>query len=154
MATSVHSSHSTFSYTDDIAATWTDLLLLAGRVLLGLSFLALGLNKLGNITSTAASFANMGLFPATILAWLAGFAEVVLGAALILGLATRYSALASFVWTLASIAIVHRYWTYPASEVFEHYHNFLKNFAIMGCALYVFAIGGGRYSLDAMLAKR
>jgi uncharacterized membrane protein YphA (DoxX/SURF4 family) len=44
-------------------------------------------------------------------------AEVVLGAALILGIATRYAALASFVWVGAgSNAIAHRYWTYPAAQ--------------------------------------
>ncbi len=46
MATSAHSSHPTFSYTDDIAATWTDFLLLVGRVLLGWYFLVLALQLL------------------------------------------------------------------------------------------------------------
>src|SRR6185437_9163290 len=42
MVPSSHSSHPTFSYTDDIAATWTDLILLLGRVFLGWLFLAAG----------------------------------------------------------------------------------------------------------------
>jgi putative oxidoreductase len=154
MATSVHSSHPSFSHTDDIAATWTDFLLLAGRVLLGLSFVALGYSKLGNIPATTAYFAGVGLLPANLFAWLAGCAQMVLGVALILGMATRYAALASFLWVLASIAITHRYWTYEASQQFEQYNALLKNFAVMGGALYVFVIGAGHYSLDAMLAKR
>jgi putative oxidoreductase len=154
MATSVHSSHPTFSYTDDIAATWTDFLLLAGRVLLGWSFLALGCTKLAHIPEITTIFASLGLAPAGPLAWLAGFVQVILGAALILGIATRYAGLASFVWALASFAIAQRYWTYPASEAPVIYHSFLKNIAIMGGALYAFAIGAGRYSLDAMLARR
>lgn len=157
MATSVHSSHPTFSHTDSIAATWTDFLLLVGRVLLGWSFLALGYSKLGNIDLTTAHFASLGLSPAGILAWLAGFVEVILGAALVLGIATRYAALALFVWTLASAAIVNRYWSYPASDVIgQHaqYSVFLKRIAVMGGTLYVFATGAGRYSFDEMLAKR
>ena len=154
MATSVHSSHPAFSHTDDIAATWTDFLLLAGRVLLGWSFLASGYGKLVNIPMITANFASLGLAPAGPFAWLAGAVQVILGIALILGIATRYAGLASFVWALASIAIAQRYWTYPASEAPTIYHSFLKNIAIMGGALYAFAIGAGRYSLDAVLARR
>ena len=101
-----------------------------------------------------AIFAWLGIAPAGPLAWLAGLVQVILGIALILGIATRYAGLASFVWALASIAIAQRYWSYPASEAPTIYHSFLKNFAIMGGALYAFAVGAGRYSLDAMLARR
>ena len=75
-------------------------------------------------------------------------------AALILGIATRYAALASFVWVLVATAIAHRYWTYPAAQQVGQYNNWLKNIAIMGGMLYVFVTGSGRYSLDAALAKR
>jgi len=156
MATSVHSSHPTFSYTDDIAATWTDTLLLVGRVLLGWSFVALGYSKLGNIPFTTNYFTVLGLSSAGTMAWLAGCVEIVLGAALILGIATRYAALALFIWTLASVAIANRYWTLPALDVMQYaqYNVFMKKIAVMGGALYVFAIGAGRYSLDAKLARR
>jgi putative oxidoreductase len=154
MATSVHSSHPTLSHTDDIAAAWTDTLLLAGRVLLGCSFLALGYSNLADIPLTTAYLASLGMSPAGFLAWLTGCVEIVLGAALILGIATRYAALVLFVWTLASIAIGHRYWTYPSSEELVHYYIFVKKLAAMGGALYVFVIGAGSYSIDAMLAKR
>jgi putative oxidoreductase len=154
MATSAHSSHPTFSYTDDIAATWTDFLLLVGRVLLGWYFLVLGYGRLSNIPGSATYFTNLGMSPAEIWTGFAGCAGVVLGAALILGIATRYAALTSFVCTLLATAIAHRYWTYPASAQDEQYYTFVKNVAIMGGALYAFVIGAGRYSLDAVLAKR
>ena len=54
MATSSHSSHPTFSYTDNIAATGTDFLLLVGRVFLGWLFLTSGYGKLGGIPGTTA----------------------------------------------------------------------------------------------------
>ena len=60
MATSAHSSHPTFSYTDDIAATWTDFLLLLGRVLLGWYFLVVGYGRLSNIPGSASYFTNLG----------------------------------------------------------------------------------------------
>jgi putative oxidoreductase len=126
MANSAGSSHPALSRADDIAASWTDFLLLVGRVFLGWLFLASGYGKLG----------------------------VILGAALILGIGTRYAALASFVWVLVATAIAHRYWTYPAPAQAAQYNNFLKNIAIMGGALCAFVTGAGRYAVDAVLAKR
>lgn len=154
MAKSTDSSHPTLSHADGIAATWTDFLLLVGRVFLGWLFLASGYGKLGNIPGTIAYFTNLGMSPAGLWAWFAGFAEVVLGAALILGVGTRYVALASFVWVLVATVIAHRYWTYPAPAQGAQYNNFLKNIAIMGGALCFFVTGAGRYSLDAKLAER
>jgi uncharacterized membrane protein YphA (DoxX/SURF4 family) len=110
------SSHPALSYTDDIAASWTDVVLLAGRIFLGWLFLAAGYGKLG--------------------------------------IATRYAAIATFVWVLVATAIAHRYWTYPPPAQAAQYNNFLKNIAIMGGALCAFVTGAGRYSIDAMLAKR
>ena len=108
----------------------------------------------GGIAGTTAYFTSLGMSPPELWAWFAGIAEVVLGAALILGIATRYAALASFVWVLVATAIAHRYWTYPAAQQAGQYNNWLKNIAIMGGMLYVFVTGAGRYSLDAALAKR
>jgi putative oxidoreductase len=102
MATSSHSSHPTFSYTDDIAATWTDFILLVGRVFLGWLFLASSYGKLGSIPGTAAYFTSLGMSPPELWAWFAAIVEVILGVALILGIATRYAALASFVWVLVA----------------------------------------------------
>ena len=153
MVTSVHSSHPTLSHTDDLAATWTDVLLLVGRILLGWAFLAAGYGKLGNIAGTAAYFASLGMSPPEFGAWIAGIAEVAIGATLIFGIATRYAALGAFVWVLLTTAIAHRYWAYPASAQFEQYTYFLKNVAIMGGTLFAFVTGGGRHSLDATLAK-
>jgi putative oxidoreductase len=87
-------------------------------------------------------------------AWFAAIVEVILGVALILGIATRYAALASFLWVLVATAIAHRYWAYPAAQQAGQYNNWLKNIAIMGGMLYAFVTGAGRYALDAVLAKR
>ena len=92
--------------------------------------------------------------PPELWAWSAAIVEVILGVALILGIATRYAALASFAWVLVATAIAHRYWTYPAAQQADQYIDWLKNITIMGGMLYAFVTGAGRYSLDAVLAKR
>jgi putative oxidoreductase len=147
-------SHSALSRTDDVAAAWGDFLLLVGRVLLGWLFLAAGYGKLTAIAGTIGYFTNLGMSPPGFWAWFAGFAEVILGVALILGIATRYAALATFVWVVVATAIAHRYWTYPAAAQAAQYNNFLKNIAIMGGALCLFVTGPGRFSLDAKLGER
>jgi len=154
MTMSAGSSHPSFSHTDKIAATWSDFLLLAGRVFLGWLFFASGYGKLTGIAGTTAYFVNLGVSAPEFMAWFAGIVEVVLGAALILGIATRYAALAYFVWVVVATAIAHRYWTYPAAQQGGQYNNWLKNIAIMGGALYAFVAGAGRYSVDGMLSKR
>src|SRR5262249_6741254 len=131
MATSVNTSHPTLSYTDGIATTAGNVLLLVGRVFLGWLFFASGYVKLGSIAGTAGYFTNLGMSPPEFWAWFAGIVEVALGVALILGFATRYAALASFVWVLVATAIAHRYWTYPAQAQAGQYINWLKNIAIM-----------------------
>jgi len=116
--------------------------------------LASGYGKLTGIAGTTAYFTNLGISPPEFMAWFAAVVEIVLGAALILGIATRYAALATFVWVLVATTIAHRYWTYPAAQQAGQYNNWLKNIAIMGGTLYAFVFGAGRYSLDAMLARR
>jgi putative oxidoreductase len=153
MATSANT-HPSLSYTAGLAATWSDFLLLVGRVFLGWLLLASGYGKFGSIAGIAAYFTSLGMSPPELWAWFAAISEIVLGAALIFGIATRYAALASFVWVLLATAIAHRYWTYPAAQQAGQYNDWLKNIAIMGGTLYAFVIGAGCYSLDAMLAKR
>ena len=84
MTMSANSSHPTLAHTDSIAATWSDFLLLVGRVTLGWLFLASGYGKLGGIPGTTAYFTSLGMSPPELSAWFAGIVEVVLGAALIL----------------------------------------------------------------------
>ena len=154
MATPASTSHPSLAHADNIAATWSDFLLLVGRVFLGWLFLASGWGKLYGIAGTTAYFTSLGMSPPELWAWFAAIAELVLGAALILGIATRYATLASFVWVLVATEIAHRYWTYPAAQQTGQYNNWLKNIAIMGGMLYAFVAGAGRYSVDAMLSKR
>jgi SURF4 family len=64
-----------------------------------------------------------------------------------------YCTILAFVFVLVATALGHRYWEYPAAQQVGQYINFLKNISIMGGALAV-VTGGGRFSLDRMLAKQ
>ena len=151
---SSRSSHPALSYADGLATGSMDVLLLVGRVLFGWIFLASGWAKLANIAGTTGYFTGLGFSPPGFGAWFAGLAELGIGAALIFGLATRYTAIVTFVWVLIATLIAHRYWTYPPAQQGGQFGHFLKNVAIMGGALYILVAGAGRYAVDAVLAKR
>jgi putative oxidoreductase len=138
---------------DGIAAQWQDLLLLVGRVLLGFIFLSSGWGKLMNITGFTGYLTNLKVPGAAFWAWIAAPVEFLLGAALILGFATRYAAAVGFIFVLVATLLAHRYWEYPAAQVTAQWNNFLKNLSIMGGMLGFFIAGGGRYALDRMMKR-
>jgi putative oxidoreductase len=148
------SSHPILSYADGFATNSIDSLQLLGRVLLGQLFLLIGYAKFANPGFFVAYFTSLKMPSPEILPWLAGSVEVTIGTALILGLATRYAALGAFIFVVVATAVGHRYWEAAPAQYFAQYNHFLKNLAIIGGALYVFAIGGGRYSIDTWFKKR
>jgi len=154
MAMQSSETHPALSRTDGIASASGDVLVLVGRILLGWLFLASGWGKFMNIAGTTAYFTGLQLPSPEIWTWVAVIIELVLGVTLILGIATRYAALAAFVFVLVATVIAHRYWTYPAAQQGAQYANMLKNLAIMGGALLAFVTGAGRVSLDTWIAKR
>jgi putative oxidoreductase len=151
---STESSHPSLSYTDGIAASASDVLLLLGRILLGWLFLASAWPKFTNIQGFTGYLTNLKVPNPGFWAWVAPSVEVLTGAALILGVATRYAALWYLLFVIVATALAHRYWEYPPAQVVAQYNNFLKNLALMGAALFVFVVGAGRYSIDRMLSKR
>ena len=60
------------------------------RLVTGLIFLLHGASKVGNIAMTSSMMAHFGLAPSIEWAWFIGLVEVLGGAALILGVATRF----------------------------------------------------------------
>ena len=147
-----NSTHPHLSYTDGIANSSADLLLLIGRILLGWLFLKAGWDKVMNIAGFTGYLTNLKV--PTVLAWPAAISEVVIGAALILGVATRYAALFTIVYVVIAILVAHRYWDYPAAQQGNQFNHFQKNLAIIGGSLVLFVTGAGRFSLDAILGKR
>jgi putative oxidoreductase len=151
------SSHPSLSHADSIAASATDAFLLVGRVLIGWLFLVSSGGtggKLWNIAGFAGYLKNLGAPTPDFFAWIGALVEFVIGAALILGVGTRYAALLCALFLICATALAHRYWEYPAAQVLAQYNNFLKNLAVFGGALLIFAAGPGRFSVDRMLSKK
>jgi len=151
------SSHPLLSHTDDIAASTADAFLLIGRILIGWLFLvsSAGIGgKLWNNAGFLGYLKNLGAPAPEVSSWIGALVEFVIGAALILGIGTRYAALLCALFLIFATALAHRYWEYPAAQVVAQYNNFLKNLAIFGGALLIFAAGPGRFSVDRALSKK
>jgi putative oxidoreductase len=151
------SSHPLLSHTDDIAATTADAFLLIGRILIGWLFLvsSAGIGgKLWNNAGFLGYLKNLGAPAPEVSSWIGALVEFVIGAALILGVGTRYAALLCALFLVVATALAHRYWEYPTAQVLAQYNNFLKNLAVFGGALLIFAAGPGRFSVDRMLSNK
>jgi putative oxidoreductase len=145
------------SHADGIAASAADAFLLVGRVLIGWLFLvsSAGIGgKLWNNAGFLGYLKNLGAPAPEVSSWIGALVEFVIGAALILGVGTRYAALLCALFLICATALAHRYWEYPAAQVMAQYNNFLKNLAIFGGALVLFVTGPGRFSVDQALSKR
>lgn len=122
--------------------------MLAGRILLGLIFVISGFGKIGGYAGTAAYMAGHGmplvpvLLPLTILVELGG------GLLLMAGWQTRWVALLFVLFLIPVTAIFHNPAGLPPDQAQQQMINLLKNLAIMGGMLQVFASGAGAWSLD------
>jgi putative oxidoreductase len=140
-----------FAATDALAARSSDAILLIGRVFIGWLFLASGWPKVTNIQGFVKYLASLGV--TDLLAWPAAIAEVAIGVALILGVATRYVSLFAVVYLIITILVAHRYWAYPAAQQGNQFAHFLKNLAIIGGTLMLYVTGAGRYAVDRMMRR-
>jgi putative oxidoreductase len=145
------SSHPYLSYTDRLASAWFDFLLLLGRVMLGWIFLQSGWSKLMTYSGFTGRMTGQGV--PSFLAYIAPIIEFLGGAGLVLGLATRYSALLIIAFTVAATWIAHRYWTMTEPARGQNMTQFWKNISILGGLLALFAAGPGRISIDRLLGR-
>ncbi len=114
---------------------------LAGRILLSLLFLLSGLQKLFTLDAVGTYAASAGL-PAS-LALPAALFEIVAGLFVLTGLMTRLTALALAAFCLLTALLFHNRVDDPAQAV-----QALKNIAIAGGFLMLFAYGNTRSSFD------
>ena len=153
------SSHPALSHTDAIAAAWQDVLLLIGRVALGYIFVQSGLRKLMDmdafISAGPNSLVARGVPWATFWGWIGAVLEFVGGLMILVGLGTRYAALAILLFTIVATLIAHRYWEFaqpPARQL--QLTMFFKNLSMMGGMVLLFVTAAGRYSLDNWLKSK
>jgi putative oxidoreductase len=121
---------------------------LIARVLLALMFLLAGLSKFAGLDGTAGYIASKGLPMAQLLAFATAALEVGGALLLIVGWKARWAALALAAFTLLASVLFHNYWTLPADKQMVDQLMFMKNLAVVGGLLAVFAFGPGTLSLD------
>ena len=119
------------------------------RILLALMFVLAGFGKLTGLEGTAGYIASKGLPAPMLLAVAAGVVELVAGVLLIIGWQARWAALALAAFTVVASVIFHNFWAMPAAQQMTQQLMFMKNIAVVGGLLLVFAFGAGSLSLDA-----
>ncbi len=123
------------------------------RILLALMFVLAGISKLSGLEGTAGYIASRGLPAPMLLAVAAAVVELVAGVLLIIGWQARWAALALAAFTVVASVIFHNYWAVPAAQQMTQQLMFMKNLAVTGGLLLVFAFGAGTLSLDARRTK-
>jgi putative oxidoreductase len=124
---------------------WADVL---GRIGLALLFIWSGYTKLAYTAANLAYMKAYGMPAAEVLIWPAALFELVAGAMLILGWKARWAALALAAYTVIATLIFHAYWNVPADQVLDTQTHFMKNVAIVGGLLFVFAHGPARFAIE------
>lgn len=145
------SSHRLLSYADGVAAMWADFLLLVGRVMIGWIFFQSGWGKIWNIARVGSTFPPRGL--PEWLAYVSVPTEFLGGLFLLLGFATRYTAVVMLIFTVVATVSSHNFWSVPEAQRANQEVHFWKNVCIMGGMVLLFVGAAGRISLDGVLAR-
>jgi len=120
----------------------------AGRLLMSIIFVLAGLQKLGTAGYTVAYMASHGL-PAPALATAVAIVVECVGGALVLaGYQARRVGLLLAIWCVVTAVIGHSQVADPNQMA-----HFLKNLAVAGGFLLLFAFGPGAWSIDARTAR-
>lgn len=120
---------------------------LAGRIMLAAIFLMAGLNKIGGYAGTQAYMESQGV-PGMLLPVVIAV-EIIAPILLVIGWQTRFAALALAGFTLVAGFLFHFNFTDQMQSIM-----FMKNVAITGGLLLVFAHGAGSLSIDAKSGRK
>ena len=134
--------------TNDFTYATRDGAALLARALLAAIFIWAGFGKLTGFEGVVGGIAAKGLQMPTVLAAIAVAIELGGGLLLLLGWRARWMALLLVVFLLVITPIYHDFWNATGAQLTSQENNFMKNVAIMGGMLMVFAFGPGRYSAD------
>ncbi len=118
---------------------------LVGRLLLGMIFVISGFRKVADPGGTQVFMEAMGITWATTFFYLSAIAiELVGGVSLLLGLWSRIGAALLALFLIPTTLIFHANFDDPNQTI-----HFMKNLAMIGGLLYVYAYGPGNLSIDA-----
>jgi putative oxidoreductase len=144
------SSHPLLSCTDGIATGMSDILLLIARLLVAAVFLM----TVWTGGPAATYLKSINFIAPDIMSTLAHIVEWIIVVTLVLGVATRYGALLAFAFVVIALVTAHLYWQFPAAAQTLQYVFLSKDLSIAGGTLALFVAGGGRFSVDHMLAGK
>lgn len=119
---------------------------LAGRVMMSAIFLLSGFSKIGQYQATQGYMEAMGV-PGGLLPLVIA-TEILGGLAIVLGFQTRLAAFALAGFSLLTAAFFHSNLADQAQFI-----NFFKNVAMAGGFLFLVGFGGGKFSIDKLLAR-
>ena len=103
-----------------------------GRLLLALIFVLSGVNKIQDFDGTQEYMAAHGMSMTATLLIAAIAIEILAGLSVLLGLATRWSALLLAAYLIPVTLVFHAFWAVDAAQQQIQMVHFLKNLAIMG----------------------
>jgi len=126
-------------------ADWADLL---ARIALAAIFLWSGVDKFVQADVNIAYMNAYHVPMAGALVLVSGAFEVGAGAMLAAGWKARWAALALAAFSVFVALIFHAFWSAPAEQALNQAVHFMKNVAMAGGLLHVFAHGAGRYALE------
>ena len=129
-----------------------NLIVLVGRILLGLLFLVSGIGKIAGFDGTVGYISAQHLPLPALVAVLTIVVEVGGGLALVLGVWTRQAALVVAAFTLLTGFIFHAFWSAPDAAKAMQQIQFLKNLSIAGGLFVLAAFGPGGLSLASRRA--
>ena len=129
-------------------AKTNDTVVLIGRILLAVMFIISGFGKITGFDGTVGYIASKGLPLPQLVAIGTILVELGGGIMLAVGYKARWAALALAIFTLLAGIIFHNFWAAEAAQKMAQQINFMKNIAITGGMLMVFAFGPGRLSVD------
>jgi putative oxidoreductase len=109
-----------------------------GRALVGVLFLASGINKIIGFGYVAGWMNSLGIPAAGLLLAGAILLEIGGGLALVTGIQAKYAALALALFTVPVTLIFHGFWHADAAEFQNQLNHFLKNVAVFGGLLALF----------------
>lgn len=113
----------------------------AGRILMSIIFIMAGINKIGGYEGTQGYMESVGvpgmLLPAVIVV------EIIGGLAILIGFKARLGALLLAGFTVVATILFHNNLGDQMQSIL-----FMKNLAIIGGLLYLFANGAGKWSID------
>lgn len=90
-----------------------------------------------------------GIPAANVLFYVAAFAEILGGIALMTGCLTRLAGIGLAIYLVITTLVFHQFWAAAGAEQTAQLVNFTKNVAILGGLFMLIANGAGRYSIDA-----